>query len=137
MRYTISIDQTHSIEWGLSLSEAALFSFIYSLPAWAEQIHVNGQTWFFASRNKAIDEMPIITDKGDTIYRLYKSLQQKNIIDWQKFGEKDCIRITEKGKQWNSLNTTQQLTVVEFIKRLMVNSTRRSPPFFLNIQRRV
>ena len=106
MRYTILIDQTHSIEWGLSLSEAALFSFIYSLPAWAEQIHVNGQTWFFASRNKAIDEMPIITDKGDTIYRLYKSLQQKNIIDWQKFGEKDCIRITEKGKQWNSLNTT-------------------------------
>jgi len=105
MRYTISIDQTHSIEWDLSLSEAALFSFIYSLPAWAEQIHVNGQTWFFASRNKAIDEMPIITDKADTIYRLYKSLQSKGIIDWQKFGEKDCILITEKGKNWNSLKT--------------------------------
>jgi len=105
MRYTISIDQTHSIEWNLSLSEAALFSFIYSLPAWAEQIHVNGQTWFFASRNKAIDEMPIITDKADTIYRLYKSLQSKGIIDWQKFGEKDCIMITEKGKNWNSSKT--------------------------------
>ena len=105
MRYTISIDQTHSIEWNLSLSEAALFSFIYSLPAWAEQIHVNGQTWFFASRNKAIDEMPIITDKADTIYRLYKSLQSKGIIDWQKFGEKDCILITEKGKNWNSSKT--------------------------------
>jgi len=105
MRYTISIDQTHSIEWNLSLSEAALFSFIYSLPAWAEQIHVNGQTWFFASRNKAIDEMPIITDKADTIYRLYKSLKSKGIIDWEKFGEKDCIMITEKGKNWNSLKT--------------------------------
>jgi hypothetical protein len=105
MRYTISIDQTHSIEWNLSLSEAALFSFIYSLPSWAEQIHVNGQTWFFASRNKAIDEMPIITDKADTIYRLYKSLQSKGIIDWQKFGEKDCILITEKGKNWNSSKT--------------------------------
>jgi len=105
MRYTISIDQTHSIEWNLSLSEAALFSFIYSLPAWAEQIHVNGQTWFFASRNKAIDEMPIITDKADTIYRLYKSLQLKGVIDWQKFGEKDCIMITEKGKLWNSAKT--------------------------------
>lgn len=105
MRYTISIDQTHSIEWNLSLSEAALFSFIYSLPSWAEQIHVNGQTWFFASRNKAIDEMPIITDKADTIYRLYKSLQSKGIIDWQKFGEKDCIMITEKGKNWNSSKT--------------------------------
>ena len=86
MRYTISIDQTHSIEWGLSLSEAALFSFIYSLPAWAEQIHTKGETWFFASRNKAIDEMPIITDKSDTIYRLYKSLQSKGVIIWEKFG---------------------------------------------------
>lgn len=105
MRYTISIDQTHSIEWGLSLSEAALFSFIYSLPAWAEQIHTKGETWFFASRNKAIDEMPIITDKSDTIYRLYKSLQSKGVIRWEKFGEKDCIMITEKGKNWNSSKT--------------------------------
>jgi len=106
MKYTISIDQTHSIIWGLSLSEAAMFSFLYSVPAWAEQIFVDNQVWFFASRNKAIDEMPIISDKSDTVYRLYKSLQSKGVIDWKKFGEKDCIRITEKGKQWNSLNTT-------------------------------
>jgi hypothetical protein len=106
MKYTISIDQTHSIAWGLSLSEAAMFSFLYCVPAWAEQIFVDNQVWFFASRNKAIDEMPIISDKSDTVYRLYKSLQTKGVIDWKKFGEKDCIRITEKGKQWNSLNTT-------------------------------
>ena len=106
MKYTISIDQTHSIAWGLSLSEAAMFSFLYSVPSWAEQIFVDNQVWFFASRNKAIDEMPIISDKSDTVYRLYKSLQSKGVIDWKKFGEKDCIRITEKGKQWNSLNTT-------------------------------
>jgi len=106
MKYTISIDQTHSIEWGLSLSEAAMFSFLYSVPSWAEQIFVDNQVWFFASRNKAIDEMPIISDKSDTVYRLYKSLQNKGVIDWKKFGEKDCIRITEKGKQWNSLKTT-------------------------------
>jgi len=106
MKYTISIDQTHSILWALSLSEAAMFSFLYSVPSWAEQIFVDNQVWFFASRNKAIDEMPIISDKSDTVYRLYKSLQSKGVIDWKKFGEKDCIRITEKGKQWNSLNTT-------------------------------
>jgi hypothetical protein len=106
MKYTISIDQTHSIAWGLTLSEAAMFSFLYSVPSWAEQIFVDNQVWFFASRNKAIDEMPIISDKSDTVYRLYKSLQTKGVIDWKKFGEKDCIRITEKGKQWNSLNTT-------------------------------
>jgi hypothetical protein len=83
-----------------------MFSFLYSVPSWAEQIFVDNQVWFFASRNKAIDEMPIISDKSDTVYRLYKSLQTKGVIDWKKFGEKDCIRITEKGKQWNSLNTT-------------------------------
>jgi hypothetical protein len=52
MKYTISIDQTHSIAWGLSLSEAAMFSFLYSVPAWAEQIFVDNQVWFFASRNQ-------------------------------------------------------------------------------------
>ena len=112
MKYTILIDQAKSIEWGLSLSEAAMFAFAYALPSWAEQIHVNGQTWYFGSRNKAIDEMPLITDKPDTVYRLYKSLQSKGLIEWQKFGEKDCIRLTELGKQWNKLDPDAAKTTV-------------------------
>jgi hypothetical protein len=54
MKYTINIDQVKSLEWGLTLSEAALFSFVYALPSWAEQMHIGGQTWYFGSRNKAV-----------------------------------------------------------------------------------
>lgn len=104
MKYTIIIDQSKSLEWGLSLSEAAMFSFVYALPSWAEQIHVNGQTWYFGSRNKAISEMPLITDKPDTVYRLYKALQSKGLIEWQKFGDKDCLRLTDLGRTWNTIN---------------------------------
>jgi hypothetical protein len=128
MKYTISIDQTHSIAWGLSLSEAAMFSFLYSVPAWAEQIFVDNQVWFFASRNKAIDEMPIISDKSDTVYRLYKSLQSKGVIDWKKFGEKDCIRITEKGKQWNSINTTVG-NKSEYARKNIRKKTENNPTY--------
>jgi len=103
MKYTINIDQVKSLEWGLTLSEAALFSFVYALPSWAEQMHIGGQTWYFGSRNKAVQEVPIITDKADTIYRLYKSLQAKGLIEWQKFGEKDVIRLTDKAKEWNTV----------------------------------
>ena len=108
MKYTIHIDQAKSIEWGLSLSEAAMFSFVYALPSWAEQIHVNGQTWYFGSRNKAIDEMPLITDKPDTVYRLYKTLQAKGLIEWQKFGDKDCLRLTAIGKTWNKVEKADE-----------------------------
>jgi DNA-binding PadR family transcriptional regulator len=103
MKYTINIDQVKSLEWGLTLSEAALFSFVYALPSWAEQMHIGGQTWYFGSRNKAVQEVPIVTDKADTIYRLYKSLQAKGLIEWQKFGEKDVIRLTDKAKEWNTV----------------------------------
>jgi hypothetical protein len=102
MTYTIQIDQSHSIEWGLNLSEATLFSFCYNLPAWAETAVINNQVWYFASRNKAIEEMPLITDKPDTVYRLYRALQSKGLIEWQKIGVKDYVRLTDKAKEWNS-----------------------------------
>jgi hypothetical protein len=102
MKYTISIDQKHSIEWGLNLSEATLFSFCHSLTAWAETAIVDGKVWYFASRNKAIEEMPLLTEKPDTIYRLYRALATKGLIEWQKIGLKDYVCLTEKSKIWNS-----------------------------------
>lgn len=102
MKYNISIDQPRSIEWGLNHAEALMFSFCYALPSWADSIFIDGEVYYFASRTKVIEEMPIITDKADTVYRLYKSLKEKGLIDFQKFGKKDCIRLTEKSKSWNS-----------------------------------
>jgi hypothetical protein len=102
MKYSIHIDQVHAIEWDLNLSEAACFSFCYTLPSWAETVIIDGEVYYFASRTKVIKELPILTDKSDTVYRLYKSIDEKGLIKYRRFSGKDCIQITAKGKEWNS-----------------------------------
>ena len=102
MKYTSCIDNVRAVEWGLNLQEAYAFSFCYSLPSWAETLIIGGEVWYFGSRNKAMEEIPLLTDKPDTVYRHYKALSNKGIIEWKKVDGKDCIRITAKGKQWNT-----------------------------------
>ena len=102
MKYTMFIDQIHSIEWGLNLQEAAIFNFLYSVPTWAEAKLIDGKLFYHASRNKAIQDYPIVSEKPDTVYRIYRRLQSAGVIEWMKDGLKDMILITEKGKQWNS-----------------------------------
>lgn len=100
MKYTITINQNRSVEWKLTASESIVFSWIYELPSWAEKMEYNGTTYYFGSRNVACKELPIITDKIDTMYRLYKSLEKKGLISMVLLQKKDYIAITEKGKQW-------------------------------------
>ena len=66
MKYNISINQKKSVEWELSTSEAIVFSWIYSLPSWSDSVSYNNGTYYFGSRNKACEELPIVTDKRDT-----------------------------------------------------------------------
>ena len=103
MIFNINIDQRKSIEWGLNLPEAAVFSFCYDLPSWAEKVIINKDVFYFASRNKALNEIPLVTDKSDTIYRHYKTLQKKDLIEWKKIDGKDYIKLTEKAKSWNKI----------------------------------
>lgn len=108
MKYTLTLDVPRSKEWGLNLSESALFSWLFSVPSWADKAILEGEVWYFAARSKAIEETSgIITDKPDTIYRLYKSLEAKGVIEWQKIGPKDYIQITAKGACWNSDKKTE------------------------------
>jgi len=103
MKYGIFIDQASAINWGLNKTEALAFAFCYDIPSWAETIFIGQEVWYFASRNKFIEDFPIVTDSPDTVYRLYKELAKKGVIRWRKIAEKDCIQITEKGKMWNNI----------------------------------
>ena len=100
MQYSISIDLVHSTEWGLNGNEAILFSWLYSLPSWAEKISLNNETYFFASRNKAISDLPLLTDRPDTIYRHYKKLESKGLIFLERVKNKDYVALTDLGKKW-------------------------------------
>ena len=111
MKYTMFIDQVHSIEWGLNLQEAAIFNFLYSVPTWAEAKLIEGKLFYHASRNKAIQDYPIVSEKPDTIYRIYRRLQSAGVIEWMKDGLKDMILITKKGKQWN--NSEKNPTLIQ------------------------
>lgn len=111
MKYTMFIDQVHSIEWGLNLQEAAIFNFLYTVPTWAEAKLIDGKLFYHASRNKAIQDYPIVSEKPDTIYRIYRRLQSAGVIEWVKDGLRDMILITEKGKQWN--NSEKNPTLIQ------------------------
>lgn len=103
MRYNIYINQTKAIEWNLSLTEAAIFAYLYELPSWAEKNIQNSNEgiWFFCAKTKIIKEFPLITDKINTIYKVLKSLQEKGLIKVKfEFG-KDWIQLTEKSKEYN------------------------------------
>ena len=101
MKYTITINQNRSVEWKLTASESIVFSWIYELPSWADKMEYNGITYYFGSRNVACKELPIISDKADTMYRLYKSLEKKGLISTVVLQKKDYIAVTEKGKNWH------------------------------------
>ncbi len=101
MRNHLYVNQVKAIEWRLTIQEAHIFSFCYELPSWADKIIVNNEIYYFAARQKAVEELPILTDKPDTIYRNYKKLENKGLIIYKKHNNKDVIRLTKKGQDWN------------------------------------
>lgn len=101
MRYSITINNIKAIEWGLNIQQAYLFAWFYELPSWANKVVIESDIFYFASKNKAIEELPILTDKPDTMYRYYKQLEELGLIVVKKIDAKDYIALTQKAKEWN------------------------------------
>lgn len=100
MKYSSYIDNVTSEKWGLNVQSAYLFSWIYDLPSWAETITTPDGIFYFASKSKVIEEIPLLTDKIDTVYRYYKFLEEFGLIILRKIEGKDFIKLTEKAKEW-------------------------------------
>ena len=107
MRYNTLINNVKSKEWGLNLNLAYLFSWMYELPSWADKVIIENNIYYFASKTKACEELSLLTDKKDTMYRYYKQLEEKNLILIKKIDGKDYISLTEKSKQWNSSDNSE------------------------------
>lgn len=108
MKFYININQKFSVEHGLNTSEAIVFAWLYELPSWAKSVLIDNKTYYFASENKAAEEMPLISDKKDTFYRLYKSLAKKGLIEILKIGKATYIAITDLGKGWYLSESSQK-----------------------------
>lgn len=109
MRITSYINNVKCLEWGLNLAQGALFDLLNQVQSWAEPVYLDGEVFYWVSRQMIIREIPVAYSKPDTVYRALKFLAEKELIDYIKDGSKDCIKLTQKGKEWNSEINPNQL----------------------------
>lgn len=101
MRLTIYFNQVRMIEWGLNPNHAALVCALNQAHTWAEASVIDGKMFFWVSRKRVMDELPGFFTKSDTVYRAFRHLADKGLIEYIKQGDRDMIHLTEKFKKWN------------------------------------
>lgn len=122
MRYTISINQVKTREWGLNMNEGALMDLINQAYSWAEPVMIDGSLYYWMSRNKVIAEIPTAYSKPDTVYRAFRTLAQKGLVLYTKQGKRDLLALTAKGKKWNVEGTAIGDAILGYKSDLIGNS---------------
>jgi hypothetical protein len=129
MRYNSVINNIKAKEWNLTIQQAYLFSWFYELPSWANKVMIENEIFYFASKTKAVEELPILTDKTDTMYRYYKQLEEKNLLVIKKIDNKDYISLTEKGKEWNFCKSDYSENNPTLLGNLSENNSDLNPTY--------
>ncbi|MGY4663212.1 DNA-binding PadR family transcriptional regulator [Pseudomonas chlororaphis] len=101
MQFTITINQVKALEWGLNSQQALLFAFIYGCPSWTKPVKTDGGIFFALSKAKIVEELPLLTDKPDTAYRMLKALDEAGLIELSSTSNITLFRLTEKAVEWN------------------------------------
>lgn len=101
MQYTLTVSQTKALEWGLNAQQALLFAFVYECPSWAKPVKTEGGIFYALSKAKIIEELPLLTEKVDTAYRLLKQLEVAGVIELSHAAGITLVRLTDKGREWN------------------------------------
>jgi len=101
MQFTVTINQVKALEWGLNSQQALLFAFVYGCPSWTKPIKTDDGIFFALSKAKIIDELPLLTDKPDTAYRMLKALEEAGLIELSSTSNITLFRLTEKAIEWN------------------------------------
>ena len=105
MRFITTLNNQKCMEWKLNATQGILVSLLYEANAWAKEVIIEDEVYYFVSRNLVISELPMFFDKPDTVYREFKKLSEKGIIKYKKHWKMDLVRLTEKGKEWNFLKS--------------------------------
>lgn len=101
MQYSIYINQSKALEWGLNPKQAILFAFVYTLPSWANEVKQGSRVYYAISKAKIASELPLLTDKPDTVYRLLTQLKSKGLVDLSSTSQITLLSLTKKAKGWN------------------------------------
>lgn len=101
MIFTVYFNQQRMVEWGLNANQAALVSLLNQVHTWAELSMIDGKPYFWVSRQRVTEELPGFFAKADTVYRAFRALVEKGLIEYVKHGDRDMILLTPKIKLWN------------------------------------
>ncbi|HFH3477464.1 hypothetical protein [Pseudomonas aeruginosa] len=101
MQFTVTINQAKALEWGLNSQQALLFAFVYKCPSWARLVQTPAGDFYALSKAKILEELPLLTDKPDTAYRLLKQIAAAGVIDLSSTATITLVRLTAKGQEWN------------------------------------
>lgn len=101
MQFTITMNQVKALEWGLNAPQALLFAFVYECPSWCRPTKTEKGIFYALSKAKIIEELPLLTDKPDTAYRLLKQLEAAGVIELSHTAGITLVRLTDKGREWN------------------------------------
>ena len=108
MRFSTTLNNQKCMEWELNATQGVLIALLYEANAWANEEIVDDKTYYFVSRNLILKELPMFFEKADTVYRNLKVLAEKGIIEYIKHKGMDLIRLTEKGKSWNFIESNSE-----------------------------
>lgn len=101
MQFTVTINQVKALEWGLNSQQALLFAFVYGCPSWTKPIKTDDGIFFALSKAKITEELPLLTDKPDTAYRMLKALEDAGLIELSSTSNITLFRLTAKAIEWN------------------------------------
>ena len=108
MRFSTTLNNQKCMEWELNVTQGILVALLYEANAWANEEIIDDKTYYFVSRNLILKELPMFFEKSDTVYRNLKVLAEKGIIEYIKHKGMDLIRLTEKGKSWNFIESSSE-----------------------------
>lgn len=130
MQFTVTINQVKALEWGLNSQQALLFAFVYGCPSWAKPVKTGDGIFFALSKAKITEELPLLTDKPDTAYRMLKALEEAGLIELSSTSNITLFRLTEKSAEWNQkLNGSEKYPTPEENKgRKKIRSTSEKSP---------
>lgn len=131
MQYTLTINQHKALEWGLNAQQAMLFAFVYECPSWTKPVTTIGGVYFALSKSKIIEELPLLTDKPDTAYRLLKALEAAGLIELREGEDSDFIEfsITDKARYWSpAFSAGMDSTPSVYVRRPVRRSTKKPIP---------
>jgi len=122
VKYYLHINQAKAIELGIkNINQAHVFDLLISASSWATPININDRLFYWVSRQKICKELELLSFKPDTVYRHLKFLANIKLIDYQKDGLKDCVRLTSLGKSY--IGNKSELTRNEIRNSSEINPT--------------